>query len=122
MMIPMEQAKEFGARWVEAWNSHDLERIISHYDAAVEFRSPLISRLLGDAGGTIRGREKLKDYFARGLAAFPSLHFELLQVLSGAGGVVLLYRGVRDVLVAEVMELGDSGLVTRVSVHYSEEM
>ena len=26
-----KQANEFAAEWIEAWNAHDLDRILSHY-------------------------------------------------------------------------------------------
>ena len=31
-MITEEQARPFAKDWIEAWNSHDLERVMSHYD------------------------------------------------------------------------------------------
>jgi len=30
-MIDNEFAREFGAHWIEAWNRHDLEQVLSHY-------------------------------------------------------------------------------------------
>ncbi len=116
-----EEAGRFAADWIEAWNSHDLERILAHYDDGVEFRSPFIVQILGDPSGRIRGKEALRDYFARGLASFPDLRFDLLRVLSGAGSVTLLYRSARGLLAAEVMEMGDAGKVVRASAHYAEE-
>ena len=38
-MITEEQAKKFAEDWVEAWNSHDLELVMSHYDENVEYFS-----------------------------------------------------------------------------------
>jgi hypothetical protein len=121
MNLTPEAAGKLAEEWIASWNSHDLDRILSHYDEAVEFRSPFVTRLLGDPSGAIRGKKNLKDYFARGLSSFPDLHFDLLQVLTGAGSVTLLYRGVRGLTVAEVMEMGESGRVVRASAHYSQE-
>jgi hypothetical protein len=36
-------AREFAAEWIAAWNSGDLERILSHYADDFEIRSPLIA-------------------------------------------------------------------------------
>ena len=116
-----EEAGAFAKEWIDAWNSHDLERILSHYGAGVEFRSPFIVHVLNEPSGTIRGREALRDYLARGLAAFPDLKFELMRALPGIRSVVLLYRSVRGLLAAEVMDLDDSGKVVRVAAHYTEE-
>ena len=35
-------AQRFALEWIESWNSHDLERILSHYSDDVEVTSPLI--------------------------------------------------------------------------------
>ena len=32
--------RDFAKEWVEAWNSHELERVLSHYDDAVTLISP----------------------------------------------------------------------------------
>ena len=76
---------------------------------------------MGNPDGTLAGVAALRDYFARALAAYPDLHFALLEVLPGAGSVVLLYRSVNGLLAAEMMELDDSGRVTRVRAHYAED-
>ena len=34
-------AEAFAAHWIEAWNSHDIDAILSHYVDDVEFLSPL---------------------------------------------------------------------------------
>ena len=35
-----EQAQQLAEEWYAAWNSHDLERILSHYSDDVVFVSP----------------------------------------------------------------------------------
>ena len=115
----VESAEAFAREWVEAWNSHDLEAILSHYAADVVFSSPFVTNLLGAEDGVVRGSAGLRDYFARGLAAYPDLEFELLAALPGAGSVAVRYRSVGDREAIEVMELDSDGLVDRVTVHYS---
>ncbi|GEP90453.1 hypothetical protein CTE07_20980 [Chitinophaga terrae (ex Kim and Jung 2007)] len=61
----------------------------------------------------------MRAYFAKGLAAYPDLHFELHQVLSGVRSVVLYYKSVNNKMSAEMMVLNDQGLVTEVRAHYS---
>lgn len=38
-----KQANEFAAEWIEAWNAHDIDRILSHYTDDFEMNSPLIA-------------------------------------------------------------------------------
>ena len=67
--------------WVAAWNAHDLDLIMSHYEDAIELTSPVAAQLLGTADGKVVGKANLRAYFQRGLQAYPDLHFRLEDVL-----------------------------------------
>ena len=111
-------ADAFARDWIEAWNAHDLDRIMHHYAENVEFVSPLVTVLLGDPSGTVHGREALRAYVERGLAAYPNLAFRSAHALAGVGSVTITYESVGGRLSAEVMELDDAGMVRRVLAHY----
>ncbi|HZR81541.1 MAG TPA: nuclear transport factor 2 family protein [Candidatus Binatia bacterium] len=117
-MLTKEEAHRFAAEWIGAWNAHDLDRIIGHYDDAVELRSPIAAQMLGVPDGRVVGRESLRAYFARGLAAFPELRFDLKDVLWGTNSVVLYYANQRGSHTGEYMELSPGGKVVRVSANY----
>lgn len=105
--------------WLAAWNAHDLEAIMSHYDDAVELTSPVAEQLLGIPGGKVSGKPALREYFRRGLEAYPELHFELQDLLAGQNSVVLYYTTQKGTRTGEFMELSDHGKVKRVIAHYS---
>ena len=86
------RAQAIAKEWVEAFNAHDLERILSHYAESVELKSLLVTKLLGDPAGTVRGKAALRSYFAKGLAAAPDLKFELLDVFTGVSSVAVYFR------------------------------
>ena len=46
-------AKHFSSDWIDAWNAHDLERILSHYSDSFEMSSPIIIQLAGEASGRL---------------------------------------------------------------------
>lgn len=115
-----ERQARFAEQWFEAWNTHDLDAILAHYAEDVEFTSPFVARLAGDPSGTLRGKAALRDYFGRGLAVYPDLHFELLRVLTGVDSVTLYYRSVNGLHAAETMLVGADGLVKRVWAHYAD--
>lgn len=115
-----ERAERFAREWLDAWNAHDLERILSHYADDVEFTSPFIPALLGDASGTVRGRHALRDYFAKGLARYPALHFRLETVLAGLRSFTVCYESVNGLAAAEVMEVDGEGRIVRVLAHYAD--
>jgi len=114
-----DEARKLADDWVAAWNAHDLELILAHYEDAVELTSPAVAQLLGTADGRVVGKENLRAYFQRGLAAFPELHFHLEDVLSGVNSVVLYYTNQRGTHTAEFMEISAGGKVARVVANYS---
>lgn len=113
----MESLTAFGQAWLDAWNSHNLDEILSHYAEDVVFYSPFIQRINNDPAGCIRGKENLRAYFSKALVAYPELHFELYHILEGVNSVVLYYKSVNDKLSTEMMVL-DKGKVVEVRAHY----
>ncbi len=117
-MLTNQKANQIAREWIEAWNRHDLDAIISHYADDVEFTSPFVVKLLNNPSGTIRGKESLRSYFGKALAAYPDLKFDLIQVLTGVDSVTVYYRSVKEMMAAEVMVLNSNGEIVRVMAHY----
>jgi predicted ester cyclase len=121
-ILPLQAsfAREFAQDWVDAWNSHDLERILTHYDDQVLLASPIALKLLG-GDGTVRGKSALREYFLRGLAAFPDLRFNLIDAFWGIETIVVYYiNNVRGSKTAEVMLLNPAGKICRVWANYDQ--
>jgi len=112
-VLDIEFANNFSSEWIESWNSHDIESIISHYAQALEFKSPLIVERYSDPTGTIATREKLKEYFLIGLNNNPSLAFKLKQTLLGVDGVTLYYENARGGTTAEYFEFNSEAEVIK---------
>jgi hypothetical protein len=119
-MPSLPDAKEFANNWIAAWNSHDLDRIMSHYAPTVVLTSPVVVKVLGDASDTVTGKEALRNYFAKGLDLFPDLQFTLIEVLQGISSVVLYYKNQRGTRTGEFMEFDKDGQVIRVVANYSD--
>lgn len=117
-MLTREFAERFARDWIEAWNSHDLERILSHYAEDFVMASPRIAAVAGEASGILRGREAVGAYWREALALAPALRFEHIATLVGADSVVIHYRGVRGPA-AEVFFFDATGRVTRAAAHYA---
>ena len=66
-------------RQAQEWNAHDLVRILAHYADDVELTSPFVVKLTGRSKGVVRGKTALRDYFARGLEAYPALRFDFIR-------------------------------------------
>ena len=116
-MLTRIQADEFAAEWIAAWNSHDLERILSHYSADFTMASPRIATIANEPSGVLRGKAAVAAYWAKALALLPDLHFELIATFVGADSVAIHYEGVRGPAV-EVFFFDADGLVCRAAAHY----
>lgn len=112
-----QRGRQFAERWIEAWNQHDLDAVLTHFSDDFEFSSPLISQFAGEASGRLVGKDAVRAYWQLGLSRLPDLHFELVDVLIGVGGLTILYRGHRG-LTAEVLTIGDDGLAVRGQAFY----
>lgn len=120
-MISEDKSREFAKEWIAAWNAHDLDRVMSHYDDNVEYFSSFVVKLTGNQSGMIQGKELVKEYLSKGLEAYPDLNFELQRVFIGVASITIQYKSVNNLLAAEVFELNDKGLAIRVQCHYHQE-
>jgi ketosteroid isomerase-like protein len=117
-LIDANFAQQFAHEWIEAWNAHDLDRVLAHYRNDFSFQSPMITVVTGDTSGRLTGKSAVRTYWAAALQRLPDLHFELRDVLLGAGCLTLYYKGHRG-LVAETFFFDDASLVTHAAASYS---
>ena len=118
-MTTESEAKEFARQWIAAWNSRDLDAIMSHYDLGVVLLSPVAAKVLDDPSGTVEGSTALRNYFKRGLGLYPNLHFELLDVMWGLSSIVVYYKNQKGTRTAEFIEFGKNGKIIRVVANYN---
>lgn len=111
-MIERDWAERFAHEWVAAWNSGDLERILAFYDDDFEMCSPLIVERMNEPSGCLPGKAAIRPYWARGLAARPPPHFELLSVHVGPNRIALSYNSVGRGVVIEVLTFNTARRVT----------
>jgi len=117
-MIDKNFANSFAHDWIDSWNSHDLDHILSHYADDFEMSSPFIIQFSGEPSGTLKGKESVGAYWAKVLAIIPDLHFELVTTLVGVNSVTLYYKGHKG-LAAEVFHFGADTKVIRAYAHYA---
>ena len=119
-MIKPDFATTFAAEWIEAWNSHDLDRILSHYTDDFRFSSPFIPAIAGEPSGILSGHKAIREYWSKALARGPDLHFKLITLLVGVGSVVLYYSRHDGKIGAEHFEFDQDGKVIKSSAHYAK--
>lgn len=113
-MITETFAREFATEWIAAWNSHNLERILSHYSDDIVFESPYAIIVVPESEGTVSGKDALRSYWQKGLTNNPNLLFEHVETLIGVNGLTIYYNSVsKNKMVAEVLFFNNHGKVNR---------
>ncbi len=118
-VLDREQAHAIARATIEAWNSHDLERILEHYADDIVLVSPVAAQRLNDPTGTVRGKAALRAYFSKALEAYPNLRFDLKDVMWGLHSVVLYFSNQRGTMTGEFMEIDAAGKISKVVANYS---
>ncbi|STX52154.1 SnoaL-like domain [Legionella busanensis] len=120
-MINRKIAWQFALDWLDAWNKHDVDLIMTHYADAIEFCSPVVQKVLGDERGIVQGKDNLRDYFTKQLKKFSTLHFQLLDVFTSPKTIVIYYKINRGLLASEVMLLDDKMKAIKVYANYDKD-
>jgi len=119
-MIDRDWAERFASEWIDGWNSHDLERIFSHYTDDFEMSSPFIVEMMKVPSGVLRGKVAIRPYWTAALERKPPIKFELLGVYVGVDRIGIHYRSVGRRLAFEVLTFNAALQVTHGAAHYGE--
>ena len=115
-----QAAWKLAQRWVEDFNSHDLDSILGHYAQDVVFISPTLLRVAGFELGQLRGKDQLRGFFALGLKSRPNLQFELIEVLVGVRSIAVFYRDEHGMTIIDHAELDEDHKIIRMTASYGQ--
>src|SRR5271166_1686647 len=118
MTYTVAKASEFAASWIEAWNSHDLDRILALYSEDAVYSSSLVRSIGGGHSDSIRGHLALRTYFSAVLRKFPSLRVRLRAVYAGHEALILLCDSANGLVESEKMTLNGRSQIARAWVYY----
>ena len=109
---------EIIADWLDAWNCHDIDRIMAHYAEEIEFTAQTVVARWGKADGKLVGKAELRKHFEKGLELAPKIHFEADQILWSPIGYAVLYRRENNNELLDAVELNAEGLAVKVTAYY----
>jgi hypothetical protein len=113
--------RQIAEHWIAAWNAHDLDAIMSHYAADIDFEADTVVRRWNRPDGRLHGIAELREHFRRGLELAPTVHFTLEGVFSTPSGYAVLYRRETGNRVVDAVELDADGKAVRVRAFYGGE-
>jgi ketosteroid isomerase-like protein len=112
-------AERFARDWIEAWNRHDLDAILTHYADEISFHSPRIRIVTGAPEDFVRGKAALRSYWSRALSLSSDLHFTFERLYLGSDSATITYRNHRGQVAAETFVFNAQGLVTESIATYA---
>lgn len=110
--------QKFAEEWIKAWNSHDLDTILSHYSDDIEIVTPMIKLATGGKESSLKGKFAVREYWKTALEKYPDLHFELIKSRAGVDSVALFYKSIMDKHAMEVMFFNEDGKINKMYAHY----
>jgi hypothetical protein len=110
--------QNFAKSWLEAWNSHDVDRVLEHYADDFVMISPTIKEIAAKAEGILIGKSELRELCSKTFNEVPELKFELMAVAIGIKSLTIYYTSKEFQLVIEVMEFDEIWKISKSHSHY----
>ena len=101
--------------WFEAFNSHNLEKLLSLYDEDAEHFSPKLKIRHPETNGLVTGKDALRQWWEDSFNRLPSLQYKVTSLTANPDRVFMEYLRLVDheenILVAEVLEIKEGAIV-----------
>jgi limonene-1,2-epoxide hydrolase len=101
--------------WFEAFNSHNLEKLLSLYDDEAEHFSPKLKIRHPETNGLVTGKNALRTWWQDAFDRLPTLHYKVTSLTANSDRVFMEYirtvENEEDMLVAEVLEIKEGNIV-----------
>jgi hypothetical protein len=120
-------AKEHIQRWINAWNTKDLETVLSMFTEDIEFSSPKIKVITPEFNSEkVNNKRDLKHYWSTALQKLTSLHFTPKEFFINGNACVLEYIATFDgkskFLSIEISEFNDDSKIYKASAFYGSQI
>jgi hypothetical protein len=119
-LLSQEQAERLAQRWVGAWNSTSIERVMAEYTENFEFRAGgiLDNARISDPSGILHGHADNRRRWFAGTTK-NSQNFRIVEVFAGVRSFSVFYINSRNQHVNEVMEVAPDCRIERANALYA---
>ncbi|MGV9003357.1 nuclear transport factor 2 family protein [Flavobacterium sp.] len=101
--------------WFEAFNAHNLEKLLSLYDDEAQHYSPKLKIRHPETNGFVSGKNALRNWWHDAFERLPTLHYKVTSLTSNSDRVFMEYLrtipGEEDILVAEVLDIREGKII-----------
>jgi len=113
--------KQIATVWFEAFNEHNLEKLLSLYDENAQHYSPKLKARLPETKGLIKGKDALRSWWQDAFDRLPTLHYEVIRLTADEEQVFMEYtrhvEGEENLSVGEVLQI-KNGLIVFSRVYH----
>jgi ketosteroid isomerase-like protein len=113
--------KQIATKWFEAFNAHDLEKLLSLYNDNAQHYSPKLKIRMPETQGLIKGKQALREWWQDAFDRLPTLQYEVIKLTTDEDQVFMEYirrvDGEDDLSVGEVLQI-DNGLIVFSRVYH----
>jgi len=101
--------------WFEAFNTHNLEKLLSLYDEDAQHFSPKLKIRHPETKGLVTGKNALRTWWQDAFDRLPTLNYKVTSLTANDDRVFMEYTRTvaneEDMLVAEVLEIKEQVIV-----------
>lgn len=114
-MITTQKNLSIAHAWFEAFNSHNLDKLLSLYDEDAEHFSPKLKIKQPETNGLVKGQNALRLWWQDAFDKLPSLHYKVTSLTANSDRIFMEYErfveNENTLLVAEVLEIKEGYIV-----------
>lgn len=116
-----EQNKQIATKWFEAFNEHNLEKLLSLYDEQARHYSPKLKVRQPETKGLIEGKAALRAWWQDAFDRLPTLKYDVVKLTADEEQVFMEYTrhvdGEELLSVGEVLQISN-GLIVYSRVYH----
>lgn len=102
-------------QWFEAFNEHNLEKLLALYDEQAAHYSPKLKIRQPETNGLVKGKDNLRTWWKDSFDRLPTLQYHYTTLTADEHRVFMEYvrkvEGEADMLVAEVLDISNGMIV-----------
>jgi limonene-1,2-epoxide hydrolase len=110
-----EENKAIAKKWMQGFNEHNVENILSLYDDNAQHFSPKLKIRKPETHGLIIGKEQMRAWWKDAFERLPTLKYDPVKFTADEEQVFMEYTrlvdGEEPMSVAEVIEIKDGKIV-----------
>lgn len=114
--------KDIANKWFEAFNAHDLNKLLELYHENAKHYSPKLKLRQPETNGHIIGKESLRDWWQDSFKRLPSLRYIPNFMIEEDGKIFMEYTrkvdGEGDIVVGELLCI-ENELIVESKVYHS---